>query len=303
MNAARTHAHSRRITTLSSTTWLRLVFGLGFVSIWWTIAWREIRPWSDYYFFPLWLGYILVVDGLVAVRTGTSPMQRSGSRVVWLFLFSVPLWWVFEGFNEVVGNWNYQLPTRYTRLEYFLLASLAFSTVLPAVLTTTELVRSLRLDPLRFLPGILTTPRRLLAVHLSGWVMIALTLLWPRYAFPLVWLSVIFLLDPIVTVLRGRSVASFLGERDWSPVFNLGLGTLVCGFFWEMWNVYAMPKWTYDVPFVDFWHVFEMPLLGFSGYLPFGLEIYVVYALFKRLLSQAGIEVPEMPVSSRSDRE
>ena len=288
---------------MSSTTWLRLVFGLGLVGLWWTIAWREIRPWSDYYFFPLWLGYILVVDVLVAVQTGTSPMERSGLRVAWLFLFSVPLWWVFEGFNEVVGNWNYQLPTRYTTLEYFLLASLAFSTVVPAVLTTTELVRSLRLDPLRFLPAIRTTRKRLLVVHLSGWVMIALTVLWPRYAFPLVWLSVIFLLDPIVTALRGRSVASLLEERDWSPVFNLGLGALICGFFWEMWNVYAMPKWTYDVPFVGFWHVFEMPLLGFTGYLPFGIEIYVVYMLFKCLLSRSGIEVPEIPVSSRADRE
>lgn len=281
----------------SSGMWVRLLVGLGLIGVWWPIAWREVRPFSDYYFFPLWLGYIFTVDSLVALRTGSSPMMRSGFRVVWLFLFSVPLWWVFEGFNEFVGNWNYHMPVRYTALEYFLLASLAFSTVVPAVLTTTELVRSFRLDPSKGLPAIRTTKARLIGVHLAGWLMIVLTWLWPRYAFPLVWLSVIFLLDPVVTVLRGRSVASYLGERDWSPVFNLGLGTLICGFFWEMWNFYAMPKWTYDVPIVGFWHVFEMPLLGFTGYLPFGLEIYVVYVLFKRLLR--GIEVPDIPVSSR----
>jgi hypothetical protein len=28
---------------------------------------------------------------------------------------------------------------------------------------------------------------------------------------------------------------------------------------------------------VDFAYVFEMPLLGYGGYLPFGLEIYAAY--------------------------
>ena len=30
-----------------------------------------------------------------------------------------------------------------------------------------------------------------------------------------------------------------------------------------------VPKWVYFVPFVDFAHIFEMPLLGYLGYLPF----------------------------------
>ena len=53
----------------------------------------------------------------------------------------------------------------------------------------------------------------------------------------------------------------------------------MCGFFWEMWNYYAYPKWTYQVPFVDFLHIFEMPLLGFLGYLPFSMELFDLYHL------------------------
>jgi len=42
-----------------------------------------------------------------------------------------------------------------------------------------------------------------------------------------------------------------------------------------MWNFYSLPKWKYDVPFVNRFHIFEMPLLGYAGYLPFGLECAV----------------------------
>ncbi len=45
-----------------------------------------------------------------------------------------------------------------------------------------------------------------------------------------------------------------------------------------------MPKWIYNVPFVGFWHIFEMPLLGYGGYLPFSLELYALYRLLSRLL-------------------
>ena len=35
----------------------------------------------------------------------------------------------------------------------------------------------------------------------------------------------------------------------------------------------------YYLPFVDVFHLFEMPLLGYLGYLPFGLEVYALYIL------------------------
>jgi hypothetical protein len=44
-----------------------------------------------------------------------------------------------------------------------------------------------------------------------------------------------------------------------------------------MWNFYSYPKWIYHIPYVDFWHIFEMPILGYGGYLPFALELYALY--------------------------
>lgn len=263
------------------------------------MSWSRLRPYSDYTFFPLWLGYVLTVDALVAWRTGTSPIARSGWQVAWLFALSIPLWWVFELLNRLVGNWIYHQPRPYGPVAFALLASLAFSTVMPAVLTTAELVRSFRLGWLRSLPAMPMAGGWLVGYHVAGWLMVLATALWPGYAFPLVWLALIFIVDPIGTALGAESVGRHLARRDWSIVLNLGLGTLVCGFFWEMWNVRAMPKWTYDIPHVGWLHVFEMPILGYGGYLPFGLEVYAFYALGRWIVERIGIgRVPEARVAA-----
>jgi hypothetical protein len=36
-----------------------------------------------------------------------------------------------------------------------------------------------------------------------------------------------------------------------------------------------------SIPYVQVFHIFEMPLLGYAGYLPFGLKCYCVANLFK----------------------
>ena len=53
-----------------------------------------------------------------------------------------------------------------------------------------------------------------------------------------------------------------------------------------MWNSLSYPKWVYVVPWVDYLHVFEMPLLGYGGYLPFALELYALYHLVVGLLDR-----------------
>lgn len=278
---------------------LRVLVGLLLVAAFWVISWLRLRPASDYYFFPLWVGYILTVDGLVALRTGTSPIQRSRWRVLVLFAVSVPLWWLFEAFNERVGNWQYQGPARYSTVEYALLASLSFSTVVPAVLTTTEFVRSFRLNPLRRLPRIEPTRRLLVLIHVAGWLMVGLTAGRPDQFFPFIWLSVVFILDPVASWLGGRSLAWHIERHDWSPLFNIAAGTLICGWFWEMWNVYSLPKWTYSISYAEYLHVFEMPILGYGGYIPFGYEVFLFTVVVGRLLPW--LKVPDSRVSSRVD--
>lgn len=79
--------------------------------------------------------------------------------------------------------------------------------------------------------------------------------------------------------LGHRSLADYTASGNWRPVLALMLGTLICGFFWEFWNYYGYPRWVYHVPPFEFLYIFEMPLLGYGGYLPFGLELFAMYHL------------------------
>jgi hypothetical protein len=156
---------------------------------------------------------------------------------------------------------------------------------MPAVFGTSELVgtfkwvRAFRHGP-RIKPGRVLIP----AMFVTGLLMFYLLVSWPRYFFPFVWVSVFFILEPLNVRLKNRTLFQCTAEGDWRAVISLCVGCLICGFFWEMWNFYSYPKWVYQVPFVDFLHIFEMPLLGYGGYLPFSLELFALYHLVTGLL-------------------
>lgn len=247
----------------------------------WTLNWSASGLRTHLLFFPLWLGYVLAVDGWTAARTGTSILARSRKGFAALFAASVPVWWIFELVNRHLRNWEYVGREHFGDLEYALLCSIAFSTVMPAVLTTAELMRSFRwIERFSAGPVVRPSPGLTVALAVSGGLMLAAMLAWPRRAYPLLWVSGVPILEAACTVLGRPSLTSWLRRGDWRPWMALWSGVLVCAFFWEMWNARSYPKWIYHVPGVEFAHLFEMPLLGYLGYLPFALEVY----LFGQLL-------------------
>lgn len=261
--------------------------GLLLVCTAWPLNWLLPGMRTLFLFFPLWLGYVLIVDALTLQRKGTSLIYRSGYRYIGLFLVSAPAWWLFEALNLRVQNWVYIGSERLTQFQFGLAATVNFSTVIPAIFGTAELIgttafiRNLK-------PGLIIRPdgRTTLAFFFAGWGMLALLLLWPAYFFPFLWLSVYFILEPLNVWLGNRHLAEGTQRGDWRGVVSLWLGALLTGLFWEMWNFYAFPKWIYHVPGVSFLHVFEMPLLGYGGYLPFSMEIYALYHLAVGLLGK-----------------
>ena len=265
--------------------------GLGLVLTFWALNWSLPGLRTHWAFFPMWLGYCLAVDALVFKRKGHSMLTRNPRAHVTLFLISAPAWWLFELFNWRTQNWFYDGRQFFAHFQYFVMASLSFSTVMPAVFGTAELVSTF--DGLRRIgrgPRIAPTRATLIGFFAVGWVMLALLLLWPRYFFPFLWLSVYFILEPLNVWLGHRSLAQHTAVRDWRPVLALWAGCLICSFFWEMWNFYSYPKWVYCVPFVDFLHIFEMPLLGYGGYLPFSLELFALYHLVMGLFKRKDLE-------------
>jgi len=251
--------------------------GLFLVAICWPLNWLLPGVRTAYLFFPLWLGYILTVDALVQCRAGTSLWSRSRKEFVRLFVLSAPAWWLFELINQRTGNWEYLGTGQFTPLEYDALCTLSFSTVMPAVFETAELVRTFRrVASLRAGAGIPDTPGVNRILLLSGVVMLGLTLGWPGRFYPFVWISLVFIFEPLNRRLGRRYLLEWLRRGDWRPVISLSLGALICGFFWEMWNYWSWPRWIYHTPGAQFVHVFEMPLLGYGGYLPFALELFAL---------------------------
>ncbi len=255
------------------------------IAIAWPLNWLLDGLRTHLLFFPLWLGYILVVDGLILYRRGTSLLTRNKRAFVSLFLVSMPIWWLFEAVNWRTQNWEYLGREQFSDLAYFTLASLSFSTVIPAVFGTSELVSSMSwIKQLPKGPVIKPTPLTLWAFFFIGWIMLAAMLIWPAIFFPFIWLSFYFILASVNVWLGNRSLAEYTAVGNWRPVVALWIGALICGFFWEMWNIYAFPKWIYHVPPFEFLYLFEMPLLGYGGYLPFGLELFAFYQLVIGLL-------------------
>ncbi len=263
--------------------WVGLALALGF----WAVNWLVGGLRTVWAFFPMWLGFALVMDALALRRNGTSLLARSPKKYAGLFLVSAPAWWLFEALNLRSQNWQYLGVEDFSRLDYFLLASINFSTVMPAVFGAAEWfsgaawVRRLGRGP-----AIRPDRRTTWGFFLAGWAMLALLLLWPRYFFPFVWLAVLFIIEPVNAWLGHRSLSDTSQRGDWRPMVSLWAGVLLTAFFWEMWNFFSYPKWIYHVPFVDFARVFEMPILGYTGYLPFALELFALYHLVVGLLGQ-----------------
>lgn len=251
------------------------------------IAWPLSQQISQNLFFPLWLGFILLVDGLVLRRTGTSLVVRSPKIMVVMFIVASPYWWAFEGINEITQNWVYVTSTEEDSggLVGVIQASLSYSTVVPAVFEVSELIGSFGFIK-RFarLPSLVLSRPQIILAGVFGLGSLVTMLIWPTYLFPMTWLCLFFIFDPINNLTGRPSIIAQVKNGDYRTVVAFALGALVCGFFWEMWNRDASVSWEYNIGYLDFARIFQMPLLGYGGYLPFGLETYAVFHFVAGLL-------------------
>jgi hypothetical protein len=122
------------------------------------------------------------------------------------------------------------------------------------------------------LPSSPWTPRVTLVVSAMG---LALIGIFPDQLFALLWVSPLFIILSLQALNGQRTLLYPLRRGDWRPLVVPALAALICGFFWELWNYYSLARWTYAIPFVQRFHLFEMPIVGYGGYLPFGLECLV----------------------------
>ena len=212
-------------------------------------------------------------------KTGRSLMTDRPVFFLLLFPTSAVFWWFFEYLNRFVQNWYY-VGAEFSPWSYFWYATLPFSTVLPAVLSTRQyllgadwVVRSFaQTRPIKLShPG--PTAACFLLISAIGLAAIGI---WPNYLFPLLWVSPLLIMVCLQTLFKERHIFSQMAQGDWSGAVAAVLAALVCGGFWEMWNYFSLARWEYSIPLVHRFQIFEMPLLGYAGYLPFGLECILI---------------------------
>lgn len=244
------------------------------MSVSWALLWTVRTYWNPVFFFGMWTGGAMLVRALQGAQPFPLPRYPA------LMALSIPLWWWFELVNSFVQNWQYQGAFRYNELEYNLFATLAFSTVIPALdaawsatlsLPKGAALRVAHPDPL---PAGAPSAAWCWWEVALGFFAQALVFTLPTYFYGLVWVAPFLALDGLAGLAGGVNLAYLLRLRRYAMPLAIGLAGVGCGFFWEFWNFWADPKWTYSIPYFHFLQVFEMPLLGYGGYVPFAWSVY-----------------------------
>ena len=100
--------------------------------------------------------------------------------------------------------------------------------------------------------------------------------IWPKSLYSLLWLLPILLVIGLQSWTEKPVLVRDIEVGDWRRVWILAVSGLICGLFWEMWNAGSLAHWSYSIPYAQRFMIFEMPVLGYAGYLPFGLECAVI---------------------------
>jgi hypothetical protein len=260
----------------------------------------------------MWTGYIVLVDAVIARRTGESWLTTRRREFGFLVVLSVLAWLIFEAYNFKLKNWVYVgvPPEMWVRdIGFFW----SFATITPAIFQTAELLEAW------FLPGAATprprhtqpiSPRGLVALSLLGLAFVVIPPALPDwlapYTFGFLWLGFIGLLEPIN--LRSDQPSLL---RDWRAGRGRRIGLwlaagFVCGLLWEAWNYQALAHggagWLYTMPglihdLIFGLHYGHMPLAGLLGFPPFAWECFALYYFLRHALQLEHV----VPQVSRSE--
>jgi hypothetical protein len=251
--------------------------------------------WIGAWFTPIvWSGYILFMDGLVARWTGQSYLTTRRVELVLVALASVAAWWLFElynaprfwrGGNDLSGLWwhyhNLEPNPFLRRIGY----DWSFATIFPGLFLTAEALKARGFAGLKGLrPFRLPEWGTRLSVVLGAISALLPLLVVSAWLVPLVWVGYALLLEPINYWRGSPSWLREVEAGDYRTLASLLGSGAICGFLWEFWNYWALIKWTYTLPYWGEVKLFEMPVLGYSGFPPFALEAFAMYHFLRSWL-------------------
>lgn len=274
--------------------------GAVFMLAFWWLMWSRSDAFGNLVYFafsPMWWGFIVMLDGIVYSRTGGKSLITVRTSLFLIStLFSIGGWGYFEYFDYfVLGDWYYpngHMP----ELSHSVIVAvflIAYSTVWPAVFEFYTLLQTFPKLVNRYNNGPKIPMNGSLFVLLGIAVTIGMTI----YPYPMfwgVWVGPMLIIIGQLTRLTIWTPLTSISQGQWSPFLLIALASLLTGFLWEMWNHGSESPnplnptdptsptnpnfWIYDIPYVNVIHLFsEMPLLGYFGYLPFGVFVWALY--------------------------
>jgi len=242
----------------------------------------------------IWPAYVVFLDGLlVAVSPARrSPIRARPHHFSLLCLGSIPVWCLFDVVNfYFIHAWSYiGIPPGFWNRAWGYV--LAFGAVAPGMLLAAQVYLDAGLfrwadlsNRSRVAHQVDLYPSLLVCSIMTGLVMFV----WPLIAKDPVtnltlWTSLIFLVDPLNLWMGRPSFLNDLARLNFARPLALFAGGLTSGLLWEFWNYWALAKWVYHLPFLGRWEnikYFEMPLPGLLGFLPFGLECWVMWQVLR----------------------
>lgn len=244
----------------------------------------KIEPFATWYVPIVWYGLILFVDALVYKIKKKSLLTAYPKELLAMICISVPFWLIFEWYNLVTVSWVYFNFVWYVHL-------VDFTTIMPAGLEIYTLLNALNigksLDKIKsnIKKRSMSLPIALFLLIFGGILAISPFIL-PNVGFFTMWIGLFLLIDPINYMLGNTSVVANFANGKKSMTVQLLLMGLVYGLFLEFWNSQAIPQWQYNLPLLSGAnpYLFTMPIAGYVGYMPFGIEIFVFYVLVRKYL-------------------
>lgn len=261
---------------------------LAALAAWLGLAAAGRFPWPGWLYHLCWYTTLLGADAWLGRREGRLPLLGKPRLALSLWLWSVPVWLLFELLNLRVANWYYVLASD-DLLVRRLSAALAFATVLPAIYLGHRAGESVGLFEGAGGRRLRVGPRLPRALFLAGLLFVALALWRPTLFYPLIWGSVTLLVEP--WNWRRAPERSLLGDLErgrWARLLRLLAAGLAAGVLWETFNAFAATRWIYTVPGLEDGKLFEMPVPGYLGFPVFALDCFVLY----QALVSVGVAAP-----------
>lgn len=262
--------------------------------------WEWAYPIAVYTFVPLWWSFIFFLDALVYARTnGQSLIATRPATMRIMAIASSFSWFVFEYENFfVLSNWYYphtELLTNFGNITWQLAS---YTTVLPAIFEWYLLLKTFKSLDLKYTQGPKIGFSRPILYFLlvMGLILLFLMGYFPHILFWVLWVCLVPVLVPAMSIKGYWTPFTPIARKgDWSFMVLIAVATMFNGFVWEFWNFGSeyfkdyFPTnpnyWKYAVPYMDKWHFFsEMPLLGYFGYLFFGVVCWVLWLVLAYLL-------------------